>query len=158
MQLSRRPSAAFVIAGLVALVGGGMAAAQTMAPIGSGDVVADRQRLMKLNGASLKDLTDKLKAGQIEAMAVNAETLALNAQHITVLFPKGSKTDKSYAKPEIWDRWAEFEGSAKAMEKLAMAVRDAAAAKDAAATQAAMQDFGRKACGSCHTPFRTPRS
>ena len=60
--------------------------------VGSGDVIADRQRLMKLNGASAKDLNDKLKAGNIEAMAVNAETIAINAQHIPSLFPKGSVT------------------------------------------------------------------
>lgn len=50
--------------------------------IGSRDLVADRQRLMKLNGASLRDLNAKLKAGNIEAAIVNAETIAINAQHI----------------------------------------------------------------------------
>jgi hypothetical protein len=36
--------------------------------IGSGDVVADRQRLMKLNGASWADAQAKLKAGNIQRM------------------------------------------------------------------------------------------
>ena len=89
MLSSRRTRVTLAVVSLLALLAGGYAAAQSMA-VGSGDIVADRQRLMKLNGASLKDLNDKLKAGQVEAMAVNAETLAINAQHIPSLFPKGS--------------------------------------------------------------------
>jgi cytochrome c556 len=124
---------------------------------GTGDVVADRQRLMKLNGANAKDLNDKVKAGQIEAMAVNAETIAINAQHIPMLFPKGSLTDKSKAKPEIWQKWSEFEAASKNLEVKAIEVRDAARAKDQAKVEALMKDFGRQACGTCHTPFRQPQ-
>src|SRR5581483_2076894 len=109
--------------------------AQT-AHIGSGDVIADRQRLMKLNGASWKDAQDKLKAGQIEAIAVNAETLAINAQHIPVLFPQGSTSDKSNAKPEIWQKWSEFESAAKNLETWSVKLRDAARAKNADEVQA----------------------
>ncbi len=120
--------------------------------------VADRQRLMKLNGASAKDLNDKLKAGQIEAMAVNAETIAINAQHIPMLFPKGSLTDKSKAKPEIWEKWSEFEAAAKNMETKAVELRDAARAKDQAKVEALMKDFGREACGTCHSRSGSPSS
>ena len=117
-------------------------------------MVADRQRLMKLNGASAKDMNDKVKAGQIEAIAVNAETIAINAQHIPSLFPKGSLTDKSKAKPDIWEKWSEFEAAAKNLETKAVELRDAARAKDQPKVEALMKDFGRKACGTCHTPFR----
>jgi cytochrome c556 len=134
----------------------GVSLAQMTGHIGSGDVVADRQRLMKLNGASWKDVQDKAKAGNIEAIVVNAETIALNAQHIPMLFPKGSLTDKSKAKPEIWEKWSEFEGAAKNLETWAVKLRDAATAKDADGTQAIVKDFGRQACGTCHTPFRVP--
>jgi cytochrome c556 len=144
-----------VAAGLLAALTGGCAATTTPR-IGSGDVVADRQRLMKLNGASWQDAQNKFKAGQIEAIAVNAETMAVNAQHIPALFPQGSLTDKSKAKPEIWQKWAEFEASAKNMVAWAERLRDAARAKDAGRVEAIMKDFGRQACGSCHTPFRVP--
>jgi cytochrome c556 len=144
-----------VAAGLLAALTGGCAATTTPR-IGSGDVVADRQRLMKLNGASWQDAQNKFKAGQIEAIAVNAETMAVNAQHIPALFPQGSLTDKSKAKPEIWQKWAEFEASAKNMVAWAERLRDAARAKDAGQVEAIMKDFGRQACGSCHTPFRVP--
>ena len=127
-----------------------------MAKIGSGDPIADRQRLMKLNGASWRDAQDKLKAGSIEAVAVNAETMAVTSLHIATLFPKGTLSDKSAAKPEIWEKWSEFEAAAKNLETWAAKLRDAARSKDADATQAIAKDFGRQACGTCHTPFRVP--
>ena len=123
---------------------------------GSGDPVADRQRLMKLNGASWKDIQDKHKAGNIEAIVVNAETMAINAQHIPSLFPKDSLSDKSAAKPEIWQKWSEFESAAKNLETWAVKLRDAAKNKNGDEVQAIAKDFGRNACGTCHTPFRVP--
>jgi cytochrome c556 len=146
--------ASIVVGSLAFLIGCAMSQAQMK--VGSGDVIADRQRLMKLNGANAKDLTEKVKAGQIEAMAVNAETIAINAQHIPALFPKGSLSDKSKAKADIWDKWSEFEAAAKNLETKAIELRDAARAKDQPKVEAMMKDFGRQACGTCHTPFRQP--
>ena len=144
-----------LVVGLVGFAVVGVALAQ-MAKVGSGDIIADRQRLMKLNGASWKDVQDKIKAGNIEAVAVNAETLALNAEHIPAMFPQGSTSDKSNAKPEIWQKWSEFEGAAKNLETWSLKLRDAARAKDGDQVQAIAKDFGRQACGTCHTPFRVP--
>ena len=124
--------------------------------MGSGDIVADRQRIMKLNGASWADAQAKIKAGNFEAVAVNAETMALNAEHIPMLFPKGSLTDKSKAKPEVWDKWTEFQAAAKTMQTESEKLRDAARAKNQAQVEAIGKDFGRNACGTCHTPFRVP--
>jgi cytochrome c556 len=155
MRASRVLSSSLVLAGLTAVVLVGCATV-AKSQVGSGDVIADRQRLMKLNGASWQDAQAKAKAGNVEAIRVNAETMALNARHISVLFPAGSLTDKSAAKPEIWQKWDEFQKAAQNMETWAVRLRDAAASKDAQATEAVMKDFGRQACGSCHTPFRVP--
>src|SRR5262249_62193184 len=38
----------------------------------------------------------------------------------------------------------------------AASLRDTAKTGNKAATDAVVKDFGRKACGSCHTPFRVP--
>ena len=157
MLRSRKLSVILTVAALGALVVGGIAAAQSMMKPGSGDVIADRQRLMKLNGALARDIGDKAKAGSIEAIAVNAEALAIAAQHIPSLFPQGSMSDKSFAKAEIWQEWAKFEEAAKNLEAMAVKLRDTAASKDAQATQDLLKDFGRNACGTCHTPFRRPR-
>jgi cytochrome c556 len=144
-----------VTASLVIGIGAGCAG-KSMSKTGSGDVVADRQRVMKLQGASWADIQAKAKAGNIEGIAVNAETLAITAQHIPALFPEGSLTEKSKAKPEVWQKWAEFEAAAKNLETQAAKLRDAARAKNEQATQALVKDFGRTACGTCHTPFRQP--
>lgn len=145
-----------LVASLVTLAIVGFAAAQSAPRVMSGDVVADRQRLMKLNGASWADAQAKFKAGNIEAIAVNAETMAVMASHIPALFPQGSLTDKSNAKPETWEKRAEFESAAKNLQTWAEKLRDTAKTKDAAATEGIVKDFGRQACAACHTPFRKP--
>ena len=124
--------------------------------VGTGDVVADRQRLMKLQGAQWAEIQSKYKAGNIEGIAVNAEVIAITAMQIPSLFPEGSLTDKSKAKPEIWQRWAEFEASAKNLTIWSERLRDAAKNKDDKAVADIMKDYGRVGCGSCHTPFRQP--
>ena len=144
-----------VTASLVVGIGAGCAG-KSMSKMGSGDIVADRQRVMKLQGASWADIQAKAKAGNIEAIAVNAETLALTAQQIPVLFPEGSLTEKSKAKPEVWQKWSEFEAAAKNLETQAAKLRDASRAKNEQLTQEIVKDFGRQACGTCHTPFRQP--
>ena len=133
-----------------------MSQTQPLSLIGSGDVVADRQRLMKLNGASWRDIQAKAKAGDIEAIAVNAEMMAIGALHIPSLFPEGSLTEESNAKPEIWQQRDEFEKQAQNFRVMAEQLRDTAQAKDADATQAMVKTFGKQACGACHTPFRVP--
>ena len=151
-----RMSASVIVIGGLALGIAAGCAGRSMSKMGSGDVVADRQRLMKLQGASFADIQAKAKAGNIEAIAVNAETLAMTAQHITALFPEGSLTDKSKAKPEVWQKWPEFQAAAKNLETQAEKLRDVAKAKNEQATQDMLKDFGRNACGTCHTPFRQP--
>ena len=131
-------------------------ASKSMSKMGSGDVVADRQRLMKSVGANWADIQAKAKAGNIEGIAVNAENLALYAPHIPMYFPEGSGTEKSKAKPEIWQKWPEFQAAAKNLETQSVKLRDTAKSKNEQATQDIVKDFGRNACGTCHTPFRVP--
>jgi cytochrome c556 len=42
------------------------------------------------------------------------------------------------------------------METESEKLRDAARAKNEQLVQDIVKDFGRKACGNCHTPFRVP--
>ena len=149
-------SASMIVIGGLALGLAAGCASKGMSKTGSGDVVADRQRLMKLQGASWADIQAKAKAGNIEGIAVNAETLSMTAQQIPGLFPEGSGTEKSKAKPEVWQKWPEFERAAKNLEVQAEKLRDASKAKNEQLTQDIVKDFGRNACGTCHTPFRQP--
>ena len=103
-------------------------------------------------GGGLENVQDKAKAGQIEALSPDAEKLASTAKEIPSLFPEGSlDPDKSAAKPEIWQKRAEFDAAAKNLETWSMKLRDASAANNTEQTQAIMKDFGRQACGTCHT-------
>jgi cytochrome c556 len=123
---------------------------------GSGDVIADRQQLMKRQGQAMTEINAKLRAGNVEAVAADAEVLASTAKQIPALFPPGSMSPKSRAKPEIWQKWAEFEGNAKSLEDQAKKVAALSRAKDQAGTQAAVTGLGRTTCGACHDAFRGP--
>src|SRR5260221_486382 len=75
------------------------------------EVVAERQQVMKQNGDAWKNVQDNAKAGNWPAVAANADIISKNAAKIPALFPQGSMTDKSKAKPEIWRKWSEFEAT-----------------------------------------------
>src|SRR5262244_1173638 len=128
--MKRHATTGIIMITLIAVVAAGCATGSRTEKIGSGDIVADRQRLMKLNGASWADAQAKMKAGNVEAIAVNAETMALNSEHIPMLFPQGTLTDKSKAKPEIWQKWDEFTKAAQNFNQWAVRLRDTARTKD----------------------------
>ena len=112
---------------------------------------------MKEQGKAWKDIQDKTKTGQIAAIVPDAEKLASTSKQIPGLFPEGSlNPDKSAAKPDIWQKRADFDAAAKNLETWSVKLRDAAKANDTEQTQAIVKDFGRQACGTCHQPFRVP--
>jgi cytochrome c556 len=118
--------------------------------------VEDRQKLMKAHGDAWKNVQDSAKASNWAGVATNADAMANNAKQIPGLFPAGSMTEKSKAKPEIWQKKAEFDAAAKKMETESIKLRDTARSGNAQATNDMLKDFGRNTCGSCHGPFRVP--
>lgn len=145
--------ATVVTVGLAAL---GMASYAT-AQMSADSAIEARKKLMKEQGAAWKNIQDKAKAGQVKDLVPDAEKLAATSKEIPTLFPEGSlNPEKSAAKPEIWQKRAEFDAAAKNLESWSMKLRDSAAANNAEQTQAIVKDFGRQACGSCHQPFRVP--
>jgi cytochrome c556 len=127
--------------------------AQPKSPV---EVVAERQQLMKQNGDAWKNIQDNAKTANWAVVAANAEIISKNAARIPSLFPEGSLTDKSKAKPEIWQKWPEFESTAKKMETEAARLQSTAAGGNGQGSEDIIKDFGRNACGACHTPFRVP--
>jgi cytochrome c556 len=119
-------------------------------------VVAERQRLMKQQGANMQILQVKVKAGNLDAVAMYVETLVATSQQMLPLFPAGSLSDKSRAKPAIWEKWSEFEGYASSLRTQAMTVADLARKKDRAGAEAAVAEMGRTTCVACHDAFRGP--
>jgi len=128
----------------------------TAQPKSPAEVVEERQQVMKQNGDAWKNIQDNAKTENWVVVAANAEIISKNAAKIPSLFPEGSLTDKSKAKPEIWQKWPEFESTAKKMETEAARLQSTTAAGNGQGSQDIIKDFGRNACGACHTPFRVP--
>jgi len=144
---------------LIPLVAAMVVACTTAPPprmIGTNDIVFDRQRIMKVQDANLAEIRNKMKAGNIEGIGVNAEVIAITSMQIPSLFPEGSLTGKSNAKPEIWQRRGEFEGRAKNLTIWSERLRDAARAKDEKAVADILKDYDRVTCVACHDAFRKP--
>ena len=145
-----------VISLTVLMASVGLLAACATASKSPAEYVEDRQKLMKAHGDAWKNVQDGAKAGNLQVVATNADVMANNAKQIPGLFPEGSMTEKSKAKPEIWQKKAEFDAAAKKMEMESIKLRDTARTGNAQATNDMIKDFGRNTCGSCHTPFRVP--
>lgn len=112
------------------------------------DLMDSQKDAMKVIGNMVKGKTRFDAAEAAKASAHVEET----AGKIPELFPEGSNEHPSEAKPEIWEKWDEFEGDA---EALGVAAADLTTALDGG-------DDGWKAkfkgvvdaCKTCHKSFR----
>lgn len=122
------------------------------------DVIHARQAGYKQLGGAFKGLHDQLVApnpdkAQIAALAKRVNEIA---GQIPGWFPKGSGPEagvKTRAKAEIWQRYGEFQGDAKALGVETAKLAAIAPAGDVGALQVQFKAVGEK-CGACHTPFR----
>ena len=150
-------SATAMVTSLAVAVVGLAACASAQPQMSAAEAIEKRKALMKEQGAAWRNVQDKAKAGQIQAIVPDAEKLVQTAKQIPALFPEGSLDPaKSAAKPEIWQKKSEFDAAAKNLESWSMKLKDTAATGNAEQTQALVKDFGRQACGTCHQPFRVP--
>jgi cytochrome c556 len=144
-----------VLGSLVALAVAGSALGQST--MSTADTIAARQKLMKEQGAALRSINEKAKAGQHQAIGPDAEKLVETSKKIPALFPEGSvDPTTSRAKPEIWQKWAEFTGNAKTLESKATELAATSKTGTAEATTAAIADLGKTTCTACHDAFRGP--
>lgn len=138
----------------VAVVGG---CAKAKSMMGMGDPIDERQALMKEQGAAMREIQSKLKAGQHQAITPELEKLVKTSSQIPSLFPQGSlDPSRSRAKPEIWQKWSEFEGYTKTLGSKATQTAAIARTGTAQATSAAVADMSKTTCGACHNTFRGP--
>jgi cytochrome c556 len=121
------------------------------------DVVAQREALMKDNGAQAGTAGRMAQgAAPFDAAVAKAamEKLAANAAATAALFPPGSEGGD--ALPAIWENFADFEAKALAMQTASEAA--------AAAADQGLEAFGPafaavgQSCGACHQLYRKPRS
>jgi cytochrome c556 len=142
---------------VVAGVGMLAACATTTAKMAPDDAIAARQKLMKEQGAAMRAIGDKVKANQVQGAVADAEKLIETSNRIPALFPEGSLNPAtSRAKPEIWQKWSEFEGYTKKLNGQATQLIAAARSGNTQATGAAASDIGRNTCNGCHDAFRGP--
>ena len=139
-------------------VGAMAVACTTAAPqMPANEAIAARQQLMKEQGAAMRAIQDKMKAGQAQAIGPETQKLIATAKRITVLFPAGSLDPKvSRAKPQIWQDWQKFGGFAKTLEQKATQLSVVAAAGPDTAVGPVVADLGKTTCGACHDAFRGP--
>ena len=118
-------------------------------------VIKYRQNVMKSQGGHLGAIFAVLK-NQLSFqghIADHAQGIHLTSQMIVGMFPEGSGSGKTQAKPEIWENWSKFKMAAEALQKESAALVTVAQSGD-------MQAIGKQAqalvktCSGCHKHFR----
>lgn len=120
------------------------------------DIITKRQKLMKSNNADAKAIKTALKKKDFATVETKAKDIMGNADRIVAAFPKGSTAGKTRAKPEIWEKPADFAKHAKNLETAASELADAAKAGDEAAVTAKVKTLAN-ACASCHKIYRAKK-
>ena len=119
-----------------------------------GDVIKDRQELMKSQGAAMKAINGILEAnGPLADIAPQAAKLEETSAKIADLFPAGSDQGDTKAKPEIWQNLDDFAAKAKDLHEQAAMLSTAVAGGDMAAVKAQYEKVGG-ACGGCHKIYK----
>jgi len=121
------------------------------------NALEERQNLMKRQNADAKALKAAVEAKDYAAVEVKAKDLISTSDKIFALFPKGSDSGKTRAKPEIWTNSEGFAKNAKALNKSATELAAAAKAGNDAEVNVKLKELGA-VCVSCHKEFRAAKN
>ena len=117
-----------------------------------------RHEGMEQIGKSFKVAGRSLKSGTTDLGVIrsSAATIARLSARSPAWFPAGTGPDigKTRAKPEIWQKPADFVAKDTAFRQAAAAFNAAARSGDTAAVQARFDDLG-KTCKACHDSYRS---
>ena len=142
----------------LAVAGIALAATAAMAADAPQTIVDQRVAAMKQMGGKVNEAFQLSGTDAAGARAKLAEAITI-AQSIPTRFPKGTADGDpgvtTRALPKIWSDTAGFQKAADGLVAAMKATDAKLAANDTAAVDAAFADV-RKACGSCHEPFRGP--
>lgn len=135
----------------------------------SSDLFA-QEEVIKKRKAFMNSLYDSLKAIKKGVAEKDYGTIELKAKDIMENivkypdhFPKGSTSEKSRAKSEIWEKWDDFSKRPLKVKDVAGALAGAAAAKDEDEVQRQFKALGPEspfrsgACFDCHKDFLKAR-
>lgn len=120
------------------------------------DVIQKRQDAMKANSAAAKAIKGAVETKDYATVEAKAKDIMGTADKIVSLFPKGSTTGKTKAKPEIWEKSDDFSKAAKNLSKAASELASAAKAGNADDVDVKVKALG-EACNSCHKQFRAEK-
>ena len=123
---------------------------------GQADVIKKRRMLMKSNDRARKAIKKAIAEKDFATIESKAKVIVRSMDKVLDLFPKGSTSEKSRAKNEIWERWGEFSERRDEVKAAATALAKAAAAKDEAQVKVQTKvvgEFNKGACGNCHKTF-----
>jgi len=121
------------------------------------DAIGERQKLMKRQNADAKAIKSAVDAKDFATVETKAKDLIGTSEKIVGLFPKGSDTGKTRAKPEIWQKPDDFAKYAKSLGKAADELAAAAKAGNEADVNVKVKALGA-VCSSCHKEFRAAKN
>ena len=121
------------------------------------DAVVLRRKLMESNNSTVAEgLNKAIQEKNFAEIEGKCNVIVENMDKVLDFFPPGSLSEKSRAKPEIWERWKEFSKHPADVRKAAQELADAAKAGDEEAVKVRFKALG-EACKSCHDTFRAPK-
>ena len=136
------------------------AATVQVAALSPADIIAERRKLMKGQGAAAKTIDDFVEGGTGTAadVAKAAASIKESSAKIPDLFPAGTSMDdnvaETHAKKEIWANFDDFKAKAAKLGDLAGALEVAAATGDKEKIGAAFGAMGKEGCGGCHSLYK----
>ena len=121
------------------------------------EAIQKRRLLMETNNdAVVKAVKKAVSEKNFAEIQVKVKFIMENMDMMLDQFPPGSLSEKSRAKPEIWERWDEFSKLPATVNKAARELGAAAKAGDEEAVKVKFKALG-EACAECHKSFRAPK-
>jgi cytochrome c556 len=128
-----------------------------LAVLGTGtalaDAHADREAVMKANGAAVRALNGLVANFDAAAAKTQGQILVDNAAKIKAAFAPGTDQNDPGALPVVWTDAAGF---AAAADKFGADAQTVLAATDGPSLKTALTAVNAD-CGGCHRVYRTPR-
>lgn len=123
------------------------------------EIVKKRKDFMNGNYDRVKEIKKAVAEKDYATVETKAKEIMGRMDKALDHFPKGSLTEKSRAKAEIWDKWDGFSKIPLKVKSVAAGLSKAAAAKDEAQVEAQFKALGESpfragACFECHKDFR----
>jgi cytochrome c556 len=118
-----------------------------------------RHAVMGSLAAHMKSAKSAMAAGELKAVAGQAEAIHWLARILPDIFPKGSGPEigKTRASPKIWNDWQGFVVASNRLAETATTLKQAAESNNAGAARTEFKATVMDGCGGCHKVYRLPK-